>query len=112
MLGRTKTALVCLQESRGSLLQGPLAHAGLLGTRIIEGTNSLMTRRLQVMKTSKEFDFVFVADVRAGKRRHQPHLRKLVPGRRPEETAALQLAVRAPLTREEAAGRRHKRALT
>lgn len=48
--------LVCLQESGGSLLQGPLAHAGLLGTRIIEGTNSLMTRSLQVMKTSKEFD--------------------------------------------------------
>lgn len=38
--GKNQNKPVCLQESGGSLLQGPLAHVGLLGTGIIEGTTA------------------------------------------------------------------------
>lgn len=37
--GSNQTELVCLQESGRPLLQGPLAHAGLLGAGAAEGTS-------------------------------------------------------------------------
>lgn len=94
--------VVCLQESGGPLLQGPLAHAGLLGAGITEGTSrgheAAPRGDLGGAFSLKNVHSVSAVDVRARKRRHQPHLRKLGPGRRPEEAAALQLTVKTPPT--------------